>query len=60
MFPHSTSLYDFEFVYSYDNIHEFVYGYGGMGFEFVYDYGGMGFEFVCGFTLEGTDNYYGP
>ena len=82
MFPHSASLCGFEFVYSYDNIHEsvygygsmgfefvydyggmgfeFVYGYGGMGSEFVYDYGGMGFEFVCGFTLKGTNNYYGP
>ena len=60
MFPHSASLCGFEFVYSYDNIHEFVYGYGGMGFEFVYDYAGMGFEFVCGFTLKGTNDYYGP
>ena len=60
MFPHSASLCGFEFVYSYDNIHESVYGYGSMGFEFVYDYGGMGFEFVCGFTLKGTNDYYGP
>ncbi len=49
MFPHSTSICGFEFVYSYDTIHEFVYGYGGMGFEFV-----------CGFTLKGTNDYYGP
>ena len=60
MSPHSASLCGFEFVFSYDNIHKIVYGYGGMGFEFVYDYGGMGFEFVCGFTLEGTSDYYGP
>ena len=49
MSPHSASLCVFEFVYSYNNVH-----------EFVYDYGGMGFEFVCGFTLEGTNDYYGP
>ena len=49
MSPHSASLCVFEFVYSYDNIHEFVHGYGGMGFEFV-----------CGFTLEGSNDYYGP
>ena len=60
MFPHSASLSGFEFVNSYDNIHDFVYGYGGMGFEFVYDYAGMGFEFDCGFTLKGTNDYYGP
>ena len=49
MFPHSASICGFEFVYSYDNIHKFVYGYGGMGFELL-----------CGFTLKGTNDYYGP
>ena len=48
-----------QLVYSYDNIFEFVYSYDNIH-EFVYDYGGMGFEFVCGFTLEGTNDYYGP
>ena len=69
MFPHSTSLCDcefvysynnslFEFVYSYGNIPEFVYGYGDRGSDFDYNYGGLGFEFGDGFTLKGISNCY--
>ena len=59
MFPHSTSLCGYEFVYSYDTIFEFVYSYDNIH-EFVYGYGGMGLQFVCGFTLKGIHEYHGP
>ena len=49
MFPHSTSLYDFEFVYSYNN----------SLFEFVYSYNNMGSEFGDSFTLKGICKCYG-
>ena len=69
MFPHSTSLYDFEFVYSYnkslfefvysyDNIFKFVYGYVVRGSDFDYNYSGLGFEFGDRFTLKGISNCY--
>ena len=49
MFPHSTSLYDFKFVYSYNNsLFEFVYIHDNI-FEFVYSYNPSD----CGSYIEG-------
>ena len=60
MFPHSTSLYDFKFVFSYNNsLFEFVYSYGNMGSDFDYNYSGLGFEFGDGLTFKGISNCYG-
>ena len=49
-FPHSTSLYDFKFVCSYNNsLFEFVYSYNNTLFEFVYSYNNI-FEFVYSYN----------